>query len=226
MPFAPKRVLLPATLLTLALPLLAQQGAVAFKHFHQYPASGQWSTEGYTTMGGKPMGAPVSSTACASPLSASRREAIMKMGNDAAPACTINVLRDEERTAEYEQVCTAPKQTIHSTLHAVDDKTITMEVRIPAPGGAELVTHTTSHFLGACTAAQTAEAQAAATAPLPSIKPSPEDCAEIASSRQQAEEALKSCDTGDFPESERATCRSTMSGLLQRVKVTQQSCTK
>ena len=220
------RRLLPATLLAIALPLLAQQGAVAFKHFHRYPTSGQWATEGHTTMGGKPMGAPVSSTACASPLSPGRLAAIKKMGNDAAPACTITVLRDEERTAEYEQVCTTPQQTIHSTLHAVDDKTITMEVRLPAPGGAELVTHTTSHYLGACTAAQTADSEAAAAAPLPSVKLSPEDCAELASNRQQAEEALKNCDAGDFPESERATCRSTMAGLLQRVKTAAQSCTK
>ena len=220
------RRLLPTTLLALALPVLAQQGAVAFKHFHRYPASGQWATEGYTTMGGKPMGAPVSSTACASPLSPGRVAAIKKMGNDAAPACTITVLRDEERTAEYEQICTGPRQTIHSTLHAVDDKTIAMEVRYPAPAGSEIVIHTTSHFLGACTAAQTSEAEAANAAPLPSIKPSPEDCAEIAASRQQAEEGLKGCDSGDFPESERATCRSTMSSLLQRVKGAERSCAK
>ena len=219
---APRHRLLLATVL----PVLAQGGAVAFKHFHRYPASGQWSTEGFATLGGKPWGAPVTSTACASPITAARRDAIMKMGNDAAPQCKINILRDEETTAEYEQVCTFPKTTIHSTMHAVDDKTITEEIRQPAPDGSEMVTHSTSRFLGPCTAAQAAEAEAASAAPLPSMTLSAEDCASFADARKNAEEGLKGCDTADYPEAQRATCKSTMAGALQQVKSMEQRCAR
>lgn len=158
------------------------------------------------------------------PLNAARLAAIKKMGNDAAPACTITVLRDEERIAEYNQVCTYPKQTIHSTLRAVDDKTIATEISFPAPDGSAIVTHTTSHYLGACTPAQTAEAEAAAATPLPTIKPSPADCAELASSRQQAEEGLKSCESADFPADMRDRCRTQMQGALKTLAQVERSC--
>ena len=217
---------LPA-LLTLALPLPAQQGAEVFRHFHRYPASGQWSTETRATRDGKLLAEPMTSTTCASPLSAARLADIIKLSNDIAPTCKLSTIRDEERTAESEQVCSGPPpQVIHTTLHAVDDTTIDTEVRSAIPGQPETVMQSTSHYLGACTAEQAAEARAAASVPLPSIKPDAEACAQFAGSRKQADDALKNCETADFPADERVTCRSTMSALLQRVQKLQASCGK
>lgn len=218
----------PLLLLALTLPLLAQgAGSFEFHHFHRYPTAGQWRTE--TTVTGIPVSQPVTpmvQTACASPISLARRDAILKMDNDVAPAsCKGTVLRDEERTAEAEQVCTgAPIQTIRTTLHAVDDTTLTTEVRSSTPGRPDTVIHSTSHFLGACNAGQ--QAEAAANAPLPSLAPGPEACAELPSMRQQAQDGLKVCESADFPQDERVTCRSTMSAVLQRVQKLQTSCGK
>ena len=130
-------------------------------------------------------------TTCASPISPARRDALMKLGNDAAPAtCKVTILRDEDRTAEAEQVCTgAPIQTIRTTLHAVDDSTVLSEVRSSTPGNPDTVFHTTSHYLGVCTAAQAADAEAAQHTPLPSMTPDPETCAGLPGMRQQAKTA-------------------------------------
>lgn len=217
----------PLSLLALTLPLVAQgSGSFEFKHFHHYP-EGQWRTE--TTVTGLPVpqpAAPMVQTACASPMSPARREALLKMGNDAAPAtCKVTVLRDEERTAEAEQVCIgAPIQTIRTTLHAVDDTTLTSEVRSSVPDHPDTVFHITSHFLGACTAAQTAEAAAAQSAPLPSTAPDPEACAQLPSMRQQAQEGLKGCDAADYPEDMRPRCRAQMQGLVQNIEKMEKSC--
>ena len=215
--------------LALTLTLLAQgSGSFAFHHFHHYPSSGQWRTETTVTGIPVPQAAPVVETVCASPLSPARRDAIMKMANDVAPAsCKVTILRDEERIAEAEQVCTgAPIQTIRTTLHAVDDNTLITETRSSIPDRPDTVLHSTSHFLGACTAAQAAEAAAAQSAPMPSMTPDPEACAELPGMRQQAQEGLKSCESADFPEGMRTRCHAQMQGAVKNLEKIERSCKK
>lgn len=206
------RLLLCLSVFALALPVLAQQGAVVFHHFRPYPA-GQWTTETQPYRNGQPVGPPVSSTACSAPMSAAREAAIVNLGNAAAPSCTMTTLHDEERTAEYEQVCTlGPNQQItHSIAHAVDDRTITIERRSTLAGQEVANSRSTSHYLGECPAGQAA-----------ADKPSPEDCAQLATMRHDTEDALKSC--AEQPESTRTTCLARMQAGLRVVQQLERSC--
>lgn len=202
----------------LSAPLVAQQGAVQFKHFHQYPATGQWTTEGQSTVNGRHGTAP-SQTTCASPVSASTAAAIKQFGNNVAPTCKISILRDEPTVAESRQVCTfgPSTQTIDTTLKAVDDRTLTVDVH-STNGQQDLLMQSTSHYMGACTTAQTA---AAASAPS-LLKPNAETCARLPKMREDTLGALTSCK--QMPAAYQADCTARVQGSLRMVTMMEQGC--
>ena len=189
-----------AALLIAALPLApaqAQQGAVVFKHFHAYP-KGQWQQVMTSTRGGVSMGPPITQTVCLAPLdtreAAAAAQETIRMANAAASNCTMRALRDEESTAEYEQVCALGpgQQRMHSTMRVVDDRTIDKETRMTIPGVPEMVIKTRMSYEGPCST------QAAA----PQI-----DCAEVAEMREQMKEAPGQCAQLPAPYKEQCDAR-------------------
>lgn len=203
----------------IAVPVIAQQGAVVFKHFRTYPP-GQWSSTMQSYRGGAPFGPPQTTTTCSSPLTPAGAASVARLGNSMAPQCRINVLADEEKKAEYEQLCFAGagQHRIHTTLHAIDDKTVMVEVESTVGGQESANVRSTARYLGACPAG---EAEAAARGPvLP--KPSKEDCVQLPQLRQNTEDGIKSC--AQIPTEYRTTCNSHLQASMQMLKMMEQSC--
>lgn len=194
----------------------AQQGATSFKHFHQYP-TGQWQQQGQAYRNGAPFGQPISSTNCTGPMSPANAAAIKSLGNSAAVQCTTRVINDTERLAESEQTCDmgGGTQVNHMTMHAVDDKTIAIDVHATL-GGREITdVRSTVRYQGSCVPTPVSA--------MPAIpKPSAEDCAQIAEIKQQAAESAKSCAAA--PASERAGCEAVMQRMTKQVEMLAASC--
>lgn len=203
------------------LPVLGQQGAVSFKHFRVYP-QGQWSQEIQAYREGVAVGPPQKSTTCAGPLSAAQAAAVKRMGNDAAPMCRMDVLKDEETVAEYEQTCNigSQQQVIHSTMRSIDDHTMAIEVRHTVGGHEMSFARITSRYEGVCTA------QTAPTTPgLPAMpKPSAEQCAALPAMKSQVEVSTKGCASEDMPAASRASCLAAMKGLAGTVQQMEAQC--
>ena len=161
------------SLLLFVLPIGAQQGAAIFHHFRHYP-TGQYTTHGQGSVSGLPRGEPVTQTACTVPLNPAQVAASIHIANSAASmqSCSVRILRDEEKVAEYESTChNGPTtQVIHNTMTAVDDKTFKIDTPSKV-GTLEMSTHSTVHYDGPCTAAQLAS-PAATRKPHPRIAPS------------------------------------------------------
>lgn len=195
------RLRVAALLIAAALPLdpaHAQHGALVFKHFRTYP-SGQWLKELTGTRNNVSMGPPQSMTSCASPLDARAASAATRTGNAAASNCTMKVLKDEETTLEFEQVCPmgSTQQVMHVNVRAIDDKTMTMETRMNLAGMGETVTKIKSTYQGPC---KTPDATAAAPMPAgPKV-----DCAELAELRQNIQAGVAQC--AQLPAANRAQC--------------------
>ncbi len=196
----------------------AQQGAVTFKQFKPYP-KGQWQQTSQPYRNGAPVGSPITNTTCTSPLTPSAVAAIKNFGNSVAPQCTMRVLADTERTAEYEQVCetAAGTQVNHSTMHAIDDQTITSEVRMSIDGREFSEVRSTLHYQGVCTVPEKGPVMPA----MP--KPSAEDCAKVSEMRQQAEDGARSC-TNMAAADRPPNCEATMQRLLKNVEVLATAC--
>ena len=190
-----------AFLLLFVLPLAAQQGAAIFHHFHHYP-TGQYTTRLQGTISGLPPGAPVTQTTCTAAPNPAQVAAAINVANSAAAMqnCTVRILHDEEKLAEYEQTChNGPAtQVIHHTMSVIDDRTF-KEDTLSKVGPSEMSGHSTVHYDGPCTAAQLAEASHAA---MP--KPSIEECAEFVASKKEMANSAKSCE--EVPAEYRGAC--------------------
>ncbi len=180
----------------LALPLAAQQpGGVTFHHFKRYP-TGQWTEVLSGTRDGVSMGPPTTQTVCSGATDAATRDALMKMANSGASGCRTTVLTDTERVAAYDQVCPlgGSTQTMHITLNAVDDRTMTLDTRMTVPGQPVTVLHAVTTYGGPCTP----QAEAA-------NRPSAEDCATLKESLADPEAASDLC--AQVPAASRGACQ-------------------
>ena len=204
--------------LFLVLPIAAQQGSGTFHHFHRYPIPGQYTTKTEGSTNGR-SGPSSTQTTCAS-ASPEVAAAAAKMRNqvNAMNECKVRILRDEERIVESEQTCDngTRAQTFHVTMNAIDDKTFTTDT-VSKAANIEMITHSTTHYDGPCTAAQPA---AASTVP----KPSPEECAEFAASKKEQAETAKSCE--QLPAENRERCKKQLQAGSAMVDQILASCTK
>ena len=116
-----------ALITLLVLPVAAQEGAAIFHHFHHYP-TGQYTTRTEGTVTGGPPSQPNTQTVCISAPSPAQVSAFVQMEEESPVlrSCTMRIVRDEEKTAEYEQTCPHGREgtlVTHMTMSAIDDRT-------------------------------------------------------------------------------------------------------
>lgn len=197
---SPRCRLFAATIATLlALPVHAQM--VTFKNFKRYPA-GQWQQELVGYRDNKPLGPPVISTTCSNPLEAKVSPAIAEAMKAAGSTCTTKTLVDSEQLLEFENVCKLPSgvQTLHAQVRAVDDRTMSMDMRSTMPGQPESLMKSKVTYMGTCSASAAAAAN----------KPSAADCADMAKMRQDNEAAGGAAQCAQMPAPYRAQCEARM----------------
>ncbi len=202
---------LPAFAAFICVVLTGNAQAVQFKHFHHYPP-GEYRQEGQGALNGTALSKPVVETRCAAPLSPQGYAAAKSLGDQAGAMnnCTVKILEDTPMVAEYVQTCNAgaAQTVIHTALHAVDDRTMKVDTNMTAAGRPTIESHSTSTYLGPCTAGPTG----VATVP----KPSKEDCAQIAEMKQQAQESAGSC--AQVPAEYKARCEASLKVGQERVQ--------
>ena len=209
------RIVVSAFVALSSLPAHAQMAS--FKNFKRYPTSGQWQQDLVGYRDGRALGPPVTTTTCANPLDPKASASMMQAAKGAAPSCTTKVLNDQEQTAEFETICTVGSgvQTLRGQLRAIDDRTLTMDMKSTMPGMPETLMKSKVTYLGACPAN-------AVTASGP--KPTPADCAELAKMRQDNEAAGGAAQCAQMPPQYRAQCETQMASGTKAMAALEQQC--
>ena len=173
-------------------PAGAESSTVVFKNFHRYPASGLWSQELSGTRDGVSLGPPQTTQSCTGVADPKTLAAMQKLSETSMTTCKTNVITDTERLVEYERTCmvSGTPRVMHSTMRSVDDKTMTIDTRDDSPGLPRTIMHSKVSYLGTCTAAAS--------------KPSPAECAEMASGMKELAGGEAQC--AQAPAASRAQC--------------------
>ena len=191
-------------------PASAQGSTVVFKNFHRYPLSGLWSQQLSGTRNGVSLGPPQTTTSCTGVADPKTIAAMQKLGETNTASCRTTVIADTERLAEYERTCmvSGTPRVTHSTMKAVDDKTMIIDTRDETPGFMKTVLHSEVTYLGTCTAAAS--------------KPPAAECAEMASQMHELDDGDAQC--AQAPAATRAQCVSRISASRKMMETIMAQC--